>query len=95
MKDYLGDRNLSLIDWYKDGGKPDINEYLQIENLQKQIGNWICLDGFIVQEDKKINREVFSFIRGLLIKNDDYNEVVEHLKNIDLGGRFLPDVRTK
>lgn len=94
VKDYLGDRNLSLIDWYKDGGKPAINEYLKIDNLQNNNGNWICLDGFIVQEDKKINREVFSFIRGLLIKDDDYSAVVEHLTNIDFGRMNLPDVRS-
>ncbi len=93
-KDYLGDRDLSLVDWYTNGGKPDVNEYLQIDALQNQNGNWICLDGFIVQENKKINREVFTFIRGLLIKNENYKEVKKHLINKDLGGRFLPDPRS-
>ena len=91
IKDYLGDRNLSLIEWYKSGGKPDVNEYLKINNLNDNNGYWVCLDGFIVQENKEINREVFVFIRGLLIKNEDYINVKNHLKDKDLGGRFLPD----
>lgn len=94
IKDYLGDRDLSLVDWYTNGGKPDVNEYLKIDTLQNQNENWICLDGFIVQENKKIHREVFTFIRGLLIKNEDYKEVKEHLENKDLGGRFLSDPRS-
>ena len=92
--DFLGDRKQSLIDWYKFGGNPNINEFLNIENLNNEKENWICLDGFIVQENKKINREVFTFIRGLLIKNKDYQNFKKQLVNKDLGGRFLPDSRT-
>lgn len=92
IKDYLGDPKQPLLEWYLNGGQPDIKEYLVVNNLPKSDDIWICLDGLIVQESKKINREVFVYIRGLLIKNDKYIELREQLiKKKDLGGRFLPD----
>lgn len=95
LKDYLGDSKQSLLEWYINGGKPDINEYLKIDKLKGHDESWICLDGFIVQERKKINREVFVFIRGLLVKNDKYEELKKLLiKKKDIGGRFLPDPRS-
>lgn len=95
LKNYLGDPKQPLLDWYTNGGKPDINEYLKIDNLKGHDGSWICLDGLIVQERKSINREVFVYIRGLLVKNDKYTELKNHLiKKEDLGGRFLPDPRS-
>lgn len=94
VKDLLGDRKLTLLDWYTNDVKPDVSEYLKIETLQKQNGSWVCLDGFIVQEDKKIHREVFTFIRGMLIKKDDYEEVKKHLEDKDIGGRSIPEARS-
>lgn len=95
LKDYLGDSKQPLLEWYTNGGIPDINEYLKIDKLKGHDGSWICLDGFIVQERKKINREFFVFIRGLLVKKDKYEELKEHLiKKEDIGGRFLPDPRS-
>ena len=94
IKDYLGDPKQSLLEWYINGGQPDIKEYLEI-NLPKDDKIWVCLDGLIVQERKKINREVFVYIRGLLVKNDKYIEFKKQLiKKNDLGGRFLPDPRS-
>ncbi|MCW2119713.1 hypothetical protein [Flavobacterium sp. 7A] len=91
FNDYLGDRNLSLVEWCLNGGKPLIKEYLEVSCLNKKKGNWVCLDGVISQKDKKANREIFAFIRGVLVKEDDYDKFKVHLKNKDLGGRFLPD----
>lgn len=95
LKDYLGDPKQPLLEWFTNGGKPEINEYLKIKNLKGNNGDWICLDGLIVQERKKINREIFVFIRGLLVKKDNYEKLKGHLiKKEDIGGRFLPDPKS-
>lgn len=91
--DYLGDRNLSLMEWYRNGGGVDVSEYLDITDLNGECGQWICMDGFISQEDKGIKRERFIFIRALIIENQDLNEVLSRLEKQDFRGRWLPEKR--
>tara|TARA_B100000949_G_C14286867_1_gene454741 strand:- start:1286 stop:5629 length:4344 start_codon:yes stop_codon:yes gene_type:complete len=89
--DLLGDRDSALADWYEKGGMPHIEEYLRQTNLKERAGDWICLDGFIVQEDMPAERERFTFIRSFLIKEEDYDKVIQLLKKQHLGGRWLPE----
>ncbi|MDP5199010.1 hypothetical protein [Flavobacterium sp. DG2-3] len=91
--DYLGDRNLSLMEWYKNGGGADVSEYLEVTDLNEQSGQWICMDGLISQEDKEIQRERFIFIRALIVKNKDLEKVLSRLEKQDFRGRWLPEKR--
>ncbi|CAM3687818.1 hypothetical protein [Flavobacterium chungbukense] len=91
--DYLADRKLSLMDWYKNGGGVEVSDYLTVADLNGHSGQWICMDGFICQEDKSIQRERFIFIRALLVKNNDLEDVLARLQAQDLGGRWLPEKR--
>lgn len=90
-QDYLGDRNMPLYDWYKEGGGVDVSDYLEFDNLNDRSGKWVCVDGYICQENKAINRERFIFIRALLIKNDLLEATISKLNNQDFGGRWLPE----
>lgn len=92
-RDYLGDRNQSLMDWYKYGGGADVTKYLQIDDLNGEGGPWICMDGFISQEDKKSQRERFIFIRALFVKNRNLDEVLRRLEKQDFRGRWLPETK--
>jgi hypothetical protein len=91
--DYLGDRDLSLMEWYRDGGGADVSPYLEVTDLNGESGQWICMDGFIVQKNKEIQRERFIFIRALLVKNKDLDEVLSRLEKQDFRGRWLPEKR--
>ena len=89
--DLLGDRGNSLIDWYENGGMPFIEEYLSVKDLKGNLGEWICLDGYVSQEDVPAERSRFTFIRSILIKEEEYDEVIGFLKKQNLGGRWLPE----
>lgn len=91
--DYLGDRNLSLMEWYRNGGGADVSEYLNVSGLNGEDGQWVCMDGFICQEDKNIQREKFIFIRALIVKNKDLEKVLSRLEKQDFRGRWLPEKR--
>ena len=91
--DLLGDRKIPLEEWYEKGGMPHLDEYLKQTNLKEQDAEWICLDGFIVQEDVPAERKRFAFIRSFLIKEVDYEELIQLLEKQNLGGRWLPEKR--
>lgn len=90
-EDLLGDRTTELMDWIENGGLPLIDHHLLVKNLNDSEGEWVCLDGYINQEDNTFQRSRFTFVRTLLIKEDDYAEAIELLKKQDLGNRWLPE----
>lgn len=89
--DTLGDRSISLFEWYSKGDMPFIEEYLSIKNPEGAPGEWICLDGFLCQEDVPAERRRFTFLRGLLVEEKDYEEIMHLLAAQNLGGRWLPE----
>lgn len=76
-EDFLGDREIPLADWLENHPTPELDKYLQIENLEGNEGEWVCLDGFLSQRDKNHNREQFVFIRGILVKEEDSEEFID------------------
>ncbi len=89
----LGDKTIPLVDWYENGGMPFIEEYLTVKDLKGNNGDWICLDSYIGQEDLSIERNRFTFIRGLIVKKSDYTSVINLLNVQNMGGRWLPEKR--
>lgn len=89
----LGEKTTPLVDWYENGGIPFVEEYLTVNNLKGNNGDWICLDSFIGQEDMSIERNRFTFIRGLIVKESDYDNVIKVLNIQNMGGRWLPEKR--
>lgn len=90
--DILGNREMSLLDWYNDDALPSLSDYLVANNLNEANNDWVCLDGFISQEDKKYNRETFVFIRGMIVKMDDYNEFSNLIEAKDFRSNRIPSV---
>lgn len=90
--DYLGKRTTDLPKWIDNGPTPDLSPYFVIDNIQNEKGPWVLLDGYINQEDLESKRGIFIFPRGLLVKKKDFTDIVERLKNQNLGGRWLPEI---
>ena len=89
--DLLGDRAIPLEDWYENGGMPFIEAYLSMKDVAGNNGEWICLDAYASQEDVAAERHRFTFIRSFLIKEEEYNEVIDFLKKQNLGGRWISE----
>ena len=88
----LEDEHLPLKEWYLHGKNPEVKEYLIAENLIQHQGKWVCLDGSDFQRNEELGREMFAFVRGILIKEQDYPEAIKLLKEQRLG-RWLPNKR--
>ncbi len=89
--DFLGDPKMDAKEWIANGPLPNVDPYLQLEKVQQVEGPWIALDGFIAQEDKSRGRKSFGFIRSFLVANRDADTFLNHLRNQNLGGRWLPE----
>jgi len=87
-KDLIGNRNIPLGDWYQGDSAVNIDEYLILKNSNSE---WVCLDGHVSQEDKEYNRRIFLFIRAFIVRNQDYEEVLDHLNSVNINRREFPE----
>lgn len=89
---YVGNKGKSLPRWIAKGPTPDITPYLLVDEIQKERGPWVFLDGFIEQEDLNSRRDIFIFSRGLFVKKEEFGDLVQRLRQQNLGGRWLPEI---
>jgi len=89
--DFLGDPDLSLADWITAGPTPDLKPYLRHDSLCAQTGRWICLDGYVTQQDESRGRRMFAFVRSFLIRGNRATKLFSCLSKQLLGGRWLPE----
>ena len=87
--DLLGDRSISLRDWLKTDDFPPIEQYL--ERKLARDHQFVCMDGFIMQNDEQSYRERFTFIRGLIVNQDEYEDLQTLITKHSIGGRWLPE----
>lgn len=79
-EDFLGDRKISAKEWVSKSTPPDLTPYLQVDRLDGEEGSWILLDGYLRQKDNHISRGLFALLRGLIVKSDESEEIVEWLR---------------
>ncbi|WP_414581190.1 hypothetical protein [Scytonema sp. PCC 10023] len=91
-EDFLGNRDMPLHEWILSGGVPDVKSYLIVDELLGEEGSWVLLDGYINQEDSKFNRGRFTFLRCLIVKAEEANDLLQRLEKQNLGGRWLPEI---
>lgn len=78
--DFLGDRGVSAEEWVTKTSPPDLTQYLKVDHLCEQQGSWVLLNGYLSQKDDQVNRDMFSFLQGLIVKSEEVEEIVEILK---------------
>jgi len=89
--DFLGSARLSLKHWIKRGPVPDLIPYLKQDSLLGEVGPWVALDGFVIQQDEARGRRLFAFVRSFLVPADQEKAFVKCLRKQSLGGRWLPE----
>ena len=57
--------------WIADGPRPDYCHILEMNDVGEIPGPWVLMEGFVVHADKEKNRELFSFLRGILVRESD------------------------
>ena len=79
-EDFLGNREVTTQQWVYKTPHPDLTSYLKIDSPCGEKGTWILLSGFLSQKDNQVNRDMFSFLQGLIVKSEEVEEIVEILK---------------
>ncbi len=87
--DLLGDRSIPLAEWLKIKDLPPIENCMRITENGHE---WVCMDGYINQVDNVHDRARFTFIRGLIVKQDDIERFMPLFLNQRLGGRWIPEI---
>ena len=79
-EDLLGNREVTAEQWVSKTPHPDLTSYLKIDGPCGEKGTWILLNGFLNQKDNQVNRDMFSFLQGLIVKSEEVEEIIEILK---------------
>lgn len=90
-EDFLGDRERSTEQWVSKTPHPDLTPYVNVDQLCEEQGSWVLLRGYLSQEVKQVNRSMFVWLQGLIVKSDEVEEIVDILnrqENID--GHTVP-----
>ena len=86
-EDFLGNREISTEEWVSKSDLPDVTPYLKVDRLRGEEGPWVLLDGYLGQKDDQISREMFAFLRGVIVKSEESEEIVERLKQREIDDR--------
>ena len=90
-ENFLGDPEMSVEEWISKTPPPDMTKYLKVDNLCEQQGSWVLLNGYLSQKDDQANRDMFAFFRGLIVKSEETEEIVEILRNHEkIDGHSIP-----
>lgn len=68
-------------DWIVRGLQPDYRSILEVAEIDCLTGPWIVLDGFLEQNAPADDRQIFTFLRGVLV----HSEEVERLCTLFTG----------
>ena len=79
-ENFLGDSKISVKEWVSKSRLPNLISYLQVDQFHGEEESWILLDGYLRQKDDQIGREMFAFVRGLIVKSEESTEIVDGLK---------------
>ena len=75
----MGNQKTSVEEWVFENNAPEVIPYLQVNRFCGEQGSWVLLEGHLEQKDDQINREIFVFLRGLIVKSEECGEIVEIL----------------
>ena len=90
-EDFLGDQEVSAAEWISKTSLPDLTPYLKVNNLCAEQGPWVLLKGYLRQKDNQANRDMLTFLRGLIVNSEETEEIVETLKQQEkIDGHTIP-----
>ena len=94
LKRYFGPAVKSPANWICRGNRPSYDTILNLPQVDGVDGPWVLLDGFI-QEAHVDQREVFTFLRGLLVSSSDLARLRRTFNSVEYPGNSeIPDVGT-
>ena len=83
QEDFLGDRGASIGQWVYKTPHPNLTLYLSRDHLCEEQGPWVLLQGALRQEDKQVNRKMFAWLQGLIVKSEEVEKIFNILNRQD------------
>jgi hypothetical protein len=81
--------------WMRAGSSPEYSPILICDEVDGLVGPWVLLQGFVSERSPKDPREVFTFLRGLLIAPADLSRLDDLLHATEYpGNHAIPDPGT-
>ncbi|MDO4706506.1 MAG: hypothetical protein Q4A98_09930 [Comamonadaceae bacterium] len=91
LPDVFSDQPTEIGEWIVRGAQPDYLGILEIAEIDDLSEPWILLDGFIEQTAGD-DRQVFTFLRGVLVKNEEVGRLRELFSKLEYpGNSAIPD----
>ena len=91
LPDLFSEPYTNPVTWLAEGTTPRYEHLFRIASIDEIPGPWVLLDGFI-EESADDPRRVFTFLRGLLVREQDIRSLRERLEEVEYPGRVdIPD----
>lgn len=76
----------SLEEWIGGDIRPRYRHLLEKDAIDEQRGPWVLLDGFLEEDSKVDDRQAFTFLRGVLVADNEVDKLVRTYRAIDYPG---------
>jgi len=73
-------------DWIVRGPQPDYRNILEITEIDGLTGPWVLLDGILEQNAPTDDRQVFTFLRGVLVDIEEVDHLCRSFTGIEYPG---------
>ncbi|MGP7733260.1 hypothetical protein [Oceanimonas smirnovii] len=71
-------------DWIVNGPQPDYRNILENIEVDGLVGPWVVLDGFLEQNAPTDDRQVFTFLRGVLVDSGEVDRLCTLFTGLEL-----------
>ncbi len=86
LPDLFSDQPTDTGEWLLSGPQPDYHDILELEEIDSLSGPWVVLDGFLEQNATTDDRQVFTFLRGVLVDSGEANRLCKLFTSLEYPG---------
>ncbi|WDR38031.1 hypothetical protein NN484_09925 [Pseudomonas serboccidentalis] len=86
LPDLFGSQPTDAGDWIVRGPQPDYRGILELAEIDGMTGPWVVLDGFLEQNAPADDRQVFTFLRGVLVDSGEVDRLCTLFTGLEYPG---------
>ncbi|PHV50033.1 hypothetical protein CSQ91_02210 [Janthinobacterium sp. BJB301] len=86
VPDLFSGQAMDAADWVVRGQQPDYRSILEISEIDGLTGPWVVLDGFLEQNASTDDRQVFTFLRGVLVDSGEVDRLYTLFTGLEYPG---------
>ena len=86
LGDWFSAQPMDIASGMEKGPTPDYSRVLRVSEVDSVMGDWVLLDGFIKQQSVTDYREIYTFLRGVIVDKGDTKALIRGFKSIDYPG---------